>query len=465
MGTSPCSRRRFLRTAGLGAAALSCAAGTHAASTRRKPNVVFFLTDDQRLNTIAALGNPFIHTPNLDKLAQGGFVFQNAYCMGSMVGAVCLPSRTMILTGTSLFRAKDAPSGPDREQATWPRAMKEAGYATLRSGKAGNHPSAVCGEFEQYIQIRRHTSCTEEHTDNGIMFIRDNAGKKPFFLLLAYGSPHDPQPAPERYHALYNTTALWSSLNFEPFHPFDNGEPKNRDELTLPWPRTPENVGAKLARYYASITYTDEQIGRVLDVLAETGEMENTIVVFASDNGLSLGDHGLLGKQNLYEFGGMQVPLVIAGRGVSPGESNALVYLFDVYPTVMDLAGLHVPSKLEGKSLKPVIQGKKERVRESLYCAYKDVQRSIRDDRWKLIRYPKIGRTQLFDLAADPYETKDLAGDPVNTGRVREMMNRLAEAQKQYGDPAPLSVPDPAPGALRLEDYLKWNSEVDSSTQ
>ncbi len=436
-----------------------------AAVKGNRPNVVFILTDDQRSDTIAALGNPRIQTPNLDRLVKTGFVFNRAYCMGSQISAVCMPSRTQILTGMSQFRAKDAPSGTDPGRYTFPRAMKEAGYTTMRTGKFGNHPTMICAEFDRYIQIRRHTTCTEEHTNNGIEFIRENAGKRAFFLLLAYAAPHDPQPAPQEYRDLYRAGDMALSPNFLPFHPFDIGEPPGRDELTLGWPRTRENVSGKMARYYASITYADAQIGRILDVLGETGQAGNTFLVFASDNGLSLGDHGLLGKQNLYESGGMHVPLLFAGPGIPAGSTDALVYLFDVYPTVCDLAGISVPRRIDGRSLSPVIHGRGKSVRDTVFCAYKDVQRSLRDDRWKLYRYPKINKTQLFDLRNDPHEIKDLADDPEHAGRIKKMTSLLAEAQEQFDDTAPLSSESPARAEADLDYYLKFNPRVDPDSQ
>ena len=218
-----------------------------------------------------------------------------------------------------------------------------------------------------------------------------------------------------------------------------------RDEMTLPWPRTRESVAGKLARYYASISYLDDQVGRILEALKDAGQLEHTIFIVAGDNGLCLGEHGLLGKQNLYEFGGMHVPLVFAGPGIPKGETKALAYLMDIFPTVCDFTGAPIPARVEGKSLRTVMRGEAPRVREYAFTAYKDIQRSIRDERWKLIRYPHIDKTQLFDLQTDPHEIRDLASEPASAARVRELTEELGKEQRQLGDTAPLTVANPKP--------------------
>jgi arylsulfatase A-like enzyme len=160
---------------------------------------------------------------------------------------------------------------------------------------------------------------------------------------------------------------------------------------------------------------------------------------------LALGRHGLLGKQNLYDHS-MRAPLVFSGPGVPKGgKSDALCYLFDIFPTVAELTGVKVPDGVEGKSLAPVMQGKQKKVRDTIFCAYRDVQRAVRTDRWKLFRYPQINKSQLFDLRDDPDEMKDLADDPKYADRLKEMTTRLEKAQKEAGDKQPLSADKPAP--------------------
>jgi arylsulfatase A-like enzyme len=186
-------------------------------------------------------------------------------------------------------------------------------------------------------------------------------------------------------------------------------------------------------------------VGRIIERLRKEGQLENTIVVFSGDNGLSLGEHGLFGKQNLYEFGGMHVPLVIAGPGIPKGKSDALVYLMDLLPTFSDLAGARTPGGVEGKSLVPVIKGTQLKVRDVLYTAYKTCQRAVRDQRWKLIRYPLVNVTQLFDLSVDSLELENLAEKPEHAAKVKEMTSILEKEMVKYRDAAPRVVPDPAP--------------------
>ncbi len=182
-----------------------------------------------------------------------------------------------------------------------------------------------------------------------------------------------------------------------------------RDECLEAWPRTEEAIRSHLHDYYSVISSMDYDIGRLLDGIKLLNLAENTIIVFSSDQGIAIGDHGLMGKQNIYE-GSMKVPLIFKGPGIKEGHSDALVYLHDLFPTFCDYAGIEIPEDLDGKSVYPIIHGKKSHVRDYLMLAYRDFQRSVRDASWKLIRYPNIDRTMLFDLAKDPHRPITLPG-------------------------------------------------------
>jgi arylsulfatase A-like enzyme len=419
------------------AALLSCAADAFAAA---KPNVVFILADDQRWDTVGALGNPEIITPNLDQLVTRGFHFTNAYCQGGMVPAVCLPSRTMILTGKSLFRIPD-PKVKTYDQPTLGSTFRKSGYATLMVGKRGNSFVPAHEHFETVVYNapgeKERAAQSQFTADTAIDWLRKRKdATEPFFLYLAPPVPHDPRVAPAEFMSRYDPAKVTLSKNFMPNHPFDNGELTVRDELLAPHPRTPDEMRKHLAEYYGTITFFDHHIGRLMTHLAETKQLENTVVVFSSDQGLAVGGrHGLMGKQNLYEH--FKSPLVFAGPGVPKGKSAALVYLFDLFPTLCDLCGVEVPGVCEGASLKPVMRGEKEKVRAVLFAAYRDVQRMVRDERWKLIAYNAGGEkhTQLFDLANDPDELKNLADDPPHAGTRRRLEKLLADERKRYGDP------------------------------
>jgi arylsulfatase A-like enzyme len=244
---------------------------------------------------------------------------------------------------------------------------------------------------------------------------------------------------------MYDPARIALSPAFLPQHPWNNGEMTVRDERLAPWPRTEKDTRQQTADYYACVTGLDHHVGRIFAALKETGQWENTIIVFSGDNGLSLGEHGLFGKQNLYEFGGMHVPLVIAGPGIPHGRTAAFAYLMDLFPTFVSLAGAKSPDGVDGLDLTPVLRGENPAVRDGAYLAYRDCMRSFSDGRWKLIRYPLVDRTQLFDLEKDPRELTNLADQPEHTETLRRLQARLGAEMKAYDDAFPLSVANPAP--------------------
>ncbi len=437
-------RRRFLRACGIGAAALATPRRLRAAP--RRPNVLFVYTDDQREDTIGALGNPHIQTPNLDSLVKRGTVFANAYCMGGFSGAVCLPARLMTLRGRSWFAVR----GLKGDFPTFPKAMKQAGYVTYHVGKRGNTDQLVQKQFDRSTYIARSPEPGKPLADLTIGHLRKHDRGKPFFMYLAGPAPHDPRVAPKAYMDRYDVDKIPLPANYLPFHPVNNGEMFIRDERLAPWPRTEAEIRRHLRDYYGMITHLDAQLGRIFQTLADLGLRENTLIVFSSDQGIAVGSHGLMGKQNLYEHS-MGVPLIFAGPGIPQGKVvDAFAYGFDVFPTVCDLVGAPVPKGLDGKSLAPVLRGQKHAVRDTVLLGYRDVQRAARRGRWKLIRYPRIAYTQLFDLEADPHETRDLADDPAHADRVKEMMAVLAEQQKLFGDACLLTAPNPTPAKVDL---------------
>ncbi len=400
----------------------------------RPPNILFILADDQRFDTIHALGNDDIQTPTLDKLVSQGFVFTNAYCMGGMVPAVCTPSRTMLLTGKSLFHIPRAGT-KTYDGPMLPNVFNAAGYATLHVGKPGNSFTPAHQAFGKNVSLPHVGAETSQRAANAVIdFLRAHPGDKPFFIYLAPSVPHDPRVAPKRFMDLYDPAKIPLPKNFMPRHPFDNGELNVRDEKLAALPRQPEEMRRHLADYYACISCLDHHVGRILDVLRQTGRADNTFIVYSSDQGLAVGGrHGLMGKQNLYEH--FKSPLLIAGPGIPKGKSDALVYLHDLFPTLCDLAGTATPKEAEGLSLVPIWKRQKPRVRDHLFAAYRDCQRMVRDERWKLLWYPRIDRYQLFDLSRDPWELDDLSGKAEHAARLGELKRRLANEQKTFDDP------------------------------
>jgi arylsulfatase A-like enzyme len=238
--------------------------------------------------------------------------------------------------------------------------------------------------------------------------------------------------------------------NFKPQHPFDNGHMAGRDENLAAWPRTEDVVRDQLAEYYGLITHLDEHIGRVLKALQRSGHADNTIIIYAADHGLAVGSHGLLGKQNIYEHS-MGCPLIFAGPGVPAGRSSrALTYLLDIYPTICSAIGIEGPSELDGHDLAPVWRGKVSRVRNTVFLSFTRIHRAVRDDRWKLIRYPQINHTQLFDLQNDPHELYNLADQPPQAQRVQSMLDTLKSWQRRVGDELPLTSDRPKPKEIDM---------------
>ena len=497
------NRRTFLRhtighavlLSGLGRVPLAQATDR---KPRRKPNVVLIFSDDQRFDTIAALGNDVIRTPHLDSLVREGTSFTRAYMMGSMSGATCIPSRAMLLSGRSLFRLDGNGRNIPPNHTTIPEALRGNGYYTYWVGKShqaassmgrmfdggdrcygyhgpyrdynhylmGVHDFDPTGKFDGPLYIYRrgpqgqerktlltrdnfkemkasldkeadffHTS--EVFTTGAVDFLNCYQQDKPFFLYLAYHAPHDPRNAPKRFHAMYPPEDIPLPPSFLPEHPFDQGALRIRDEKLAGFPRRPDEIRKHLADYYAIISHMDEQIGRVLRALKETGLDENTLVIFSGDSGLAVGNHGLMGKQNLYDAGGIHVPLILKGPGISRAQKrDALCYLFDVMPTICELTDTPIPASCDGKSLATAIRGSDGPFRDYQYFAYTDTQRAVQDKRYKLIEYAHDGRrhTQLFDLQTDPHETRNLVDQEGYAEHRSRLKTQLQRLKKTYGD-------------------------------
>lgn len=434
------TRREFLGSAAcaaLGAGMMRPAMGETPSSAH--PNVIVIYSDDQRFDTIAALGNAEIQTPNLDRLVGRGTAFTQATIMGGLQGAICVPSRAMLHTGRHLFHLEGTGNVIPPSMVTLPENLRAAGYRTCAIGKWHNDTASLNRGYSEGTRIflggmhdpwtaklqeydptgnypkdaavdysGRHA--TDIFGDAAVDFLaRRHAA--PFFLYLAFTAPHDPRHAPEEYRARYTPANITVPPNFMPRHPFDNGEMEIRDEKLAPWPRTPEMVQQHTADYYACITHLDAQVGRVLDTLDAQGLTESTYIVFAGDNGLAVGRHGLMGKQNLYEHS-IRVPLIMAGPGVPKAEQRAMpCYVHQIFPTLCEALSLKAPDSVEARSFWPCLADSETRPYETTFHAYRDVQRAVRGAQYKLIQYNVNGaqRQQLFDVQNDPWELHDLS--------------------------------------------------------
>lgn len=446
---------------------------------QKKPNVLFIFTDDQRNDTINALGNKAIKTPNIDRLVNDGVAFTNAYIMGGSSPAVCSPSRACLFSGRTLWNIENqGPYGYEisEKYKTLPQVFRENGYVTFATGK--NEPGKK-GHFNRSFskgdkilfkgmtgsqyrlplfaysptndysrknqKIYKGKHSAEVYADACIKFLQNHTKTdQPFFAYVAFQTPHDPRQCPENYRDKYQDNQIKLPPSFKPKHPFDNGMLRIRDENLAGFPRKPDEIRRHIADYYATITHTDAQIGRILHALEETGKLQNTIIVFSSDNGLALGRHGLMGKQNVYDHS-VHVPLIIVGPGIPKREiRNQLCYIYDIYPTLCEQAGLPIPETVQYKSLNPVLDNSDAKHRDHLYFAFMSWQRAVRDSRYKLIEYCVNDKrhTQLFDLKNDPYETKNLNNEEGYEDKIQSLSKLLIIDKKLYNDgnvPYPLT--------------------------
>ncbi len=437
-----------------------------------RPNILFLFADDQRADTIGAWGNDLIDTPNLDRLAAEGWSFRRNYVFGSNSGAVCVPSRAMVLTGRSWMRSPNRMEGVP----TLPRLLESERYRTFIAGKWHNGEEALLRAFDRGTAIylggmADHTQTEVQDIENGgmvrrrvgerfsselfadavIEFLDERAAaeasgepEQPFFAYVPFTAPHDPRQPPSEYRERYYDRNLPLPANYKPQHPFDNGALILRDENLAAWPRTEDVIRDQLAEYYGLITHLDEQVGRILGALDGNGQAENTIVVYAADHGLSVGSHGLLGKQNLYEHS-MRCPLIIRGPDIPHGTTDAFTYLYDLFPTLLTAGGVEMPPGIDGRDLAPLWSGGDPTWRQSVFLPYRDVMRAVRDDRFKLIVYPNVNHRQLFDLAEDPDELTNLIADPDHKETASRLEALLEGWRTALGDTVPLSVSDPAP--------------------
>lgn len=439
-----------------------------------RPNVLFLFADDMRADTIAAHGNPHIKTPNLDQLAASGFSFRGNYVCGGSSGAVCVASRAMLMSGKVWLHIDN---NTLKDEKLLPELLREKGYTTFGTGKWHNGQPSWLRAFEQgktimfggmsdheKVPVRDlgpdgaltrervgEKFSSELFADSTIQFLKSQDGKKPFFAYVAFTAPHDPRQPPLEFREPYYKSLPPLPANFLPQLPFDNGMMQgSRDENLGAWPRTEKMIRDQLAEYYGLVTHLDQQIGRVLAALKESGQADNTIVIFTADNGLALGSHGLLGKQSVYEHS-MRTPLIIAGKDIPRGQSSTtFTYLFDLFPTLCDVLKVDPPADLAGHSLRPIWSGQQTKIRDSVFLPFMQLQRSVRDERWKLIAYPKIDYLQLFDLQTDPYEMKNLVDSKEHSAELARLQALMREWQTKLNDKLELPTTSKSPTTIDL---------------
>jgi len=445
----------------------------------KRPNFLFILVDDQSPFDLKVYDpDSPLETPHIDRLAAEGMTFEGAYHMGSFSGAVCMPSRHMIMSGRTVWHLPPAPFGaqkspPALEQQTIPAVFNRAGYATMRTCKQGNSYEAANKLFTVRHDATKRGGTDESgstwHGDRVIDYLeaRDTPpDKKPFFIYYGFSHPHDERDGRPELLAKYGATnhtdestppslhSLQPPLppNYLAAHPFDMTHAEVRDETAVSgvWKRRDEaSIRNEIGRQLACSENIDIQIGRVLKKLEAAGELDNTYIIYTADHGMSIGRHGLMGKQNLYQHT-WRVPFIVKGPGIKPGtrvEGN--IYLTDILATLCDLAAIPAPETNEGTSFAPVLRSEKDSVRDVVYGVYsggsKPGIRSVKKGSWKLIQYEapdrSVNETQLFDLATNPHELlpehgqPNLAKDPTHAAKLAEMQTLLLSEMRRLDDP------------------------------
>ena len=448
------TRRGFVGAAGAGLAA------QRAPAADGRPNILWICTDQQRWDTIRSLGNEHIRTPNLDRLVADGVSFENAYCQSP----ICTPSRAGFLTGMYPSAVHGCMNGNERWDNAAPlisKTLADAGYDCGLAGKFhlsgaqgrieprtddgyrvfhwSHHPHDDWPEGHSYIEWLKskgkdYTSIykdlgyipSELHqttwcADRAIDFMSEERSQPWLFSLNCF-DPHSPFDPPREWLDHYPESDMPGPL----FRESDLAAQERLKNVNFQrTARRPEDLGAKSyqAKYYAMIELIDHNVGRMLDALERTGQRENTVVIFTSDHGETLGDHGLLLKGCRFYESLVHVPLLISwpGRFKSGLRSGALVELTDLAPTLLELAGLAVPDSMHGKALTAILEGRssadrhREFVRSEYYRALAGVQSfgtMVRSERFKQVVYHGHGLGELFDLDADPGEFENLWDDP-----------------------------------------------------
>lgn len=472
-------------TRGILAVAVAWIAGTahgaeaaDATAPAKKLNVLFLASDDLN-NRMGCYGDPMVRTPHIDRLAARGLRFDRAYCQFPL----CSPSRVSLMTGLRPDRTKVFDLKVDfRKQTlpdvvTIPQMFRRAGYVAARVGKIYHYgvPGQIGTDglddpasWDQVVNPRGRdkdeegqlinltpkrglgsslswleaAGTDEEQTDGKVateaIRLLEKHKDRPFFLAVGFYRPHCPYVAPRRYFDLYDAAKV-------PLPAFDADDLKDvpaAAPFTKPpnWGLPAADLRRAVRAYYASISFMDAQVGRVLEALDRLGLAENTIIVFWSDHGYLLGEHGQWMKQSLFEES-CRVPMIVAMPGMrSAGKGcGRIVELLDLYPTLADICGLTAPAGLQGRSLRPLLENPAAAWDKAAHTQTRRgaagqggfMGRSVRTERWRYTEWDDGRRgVELYDHEADPAEKTNLAGAERYAGVVEEMKGRLREGRR-----------------------------------
>jgi arylsulfatase A-like enzyme len=474
---------------------------TPPATADERPNILFIFTDDHAAHALSCYGSKINKTPHLDRIAKEGMLFENCFVTNS----ICGPSRAVILTGKHSHLNGFLRNGQrfDGSQQTFPKLLRQAGYQTAMIGKwhlasdptGFDHWEVLIGQGPYYNppmirngeRVRHEGYTTDIVTDLALDYLKNQRDKdKPFVLMYQHKAPHrEWAPGPDHLN-LYDDVTIP-----EPDNLFDDYEGRgtaaraqemtiaehltDRDLKFVPPPNlTPEQLaawnaayepknkafreanleGKDLVRwkyqryikdYLRTIASVDDNAGRVLDYLDESGLADNTVVIYSSDQGFYLGDHGWYDKRFMYEES-LRMPLMVRWPGkVRPGSVNSdLVSNLDFAQTFLEIAGVEPPSDMQGQSLVPLLKGEiPDDWRKSFYYHYYEypgphaVHRhyGVRTDRYKLIHFYQLDEWELFDLKQDPREMQSVYGDEAYADVVKERKAEVDRLQKHYRVP------------------------------
>ena len=434
-----------------------------AISSSPRPNIIFILTDDQRFDALG-LVNPNLQTPNMDKLAREGAFFANAFVTTS----ICSPSRASFLTGLPMREhgVVDNNSALPAHLATFPMALQNSGYETALIGKwhMGGENDAPRSGFDRWVSfagqgnylpksplgepsklnvdgktVLQKDYITDELTDYALDWLSSRDSEKPFMLYLSHKASHALFEAADRHEDHYTDLEFENAI--PPVESMKNAplwvqnQRNSWHGVDFPYHSTVE-LDAFQRDYHRTLLAVDESLGRLMAWLKESGQAENTIVIFTSDNGFLFGEHGLIDKRNAYEPS-MRIPFILwgPGLGVTPKRVSQNITSLDVKPTMLALAGLSRESELTGRDLMPLARGDemtRQTWGQSIVYEYfwefnypqTPTMFALRDERYKYIRYHGVWDTdELYDLANDPFEMDNLIDDP-------ELLERRIAMQK-----------------------------------
>ena len=437
--------------------------------TTKIQHVLFLVSDDLKASALGCYGNGLCKTPNIDRLAEEGMVFEHAYCQGLW----CAPSRTSFMFSryqgegeTNLgqcFREAgwhsarvgkiyhmrvpgDIIAGTDGNDipSSWDERFNSAG---LEAHTPGHYACLNLNIFTDALENRQSTRMphrmfvTVRYDGNGsdqpdsksatkaIELLKEHRNKN-MFLAVGFVRPHYPNVAPQDFfdHYPWETMPLPQTVEDDLSDIPKAGLAKTRNDNN-PIGEYPDNQRRMWAGYYATVEFMDRQVGRILDELDQAGLRDSTAIVFCSDHGYHLGEHGFWQKHNYHEDV-TRVPLIISAPGIPPGRTRSLVELVDIFPTLTDLTHIQTPPGVQGKSLVPLLKNSTDSVRDSALSLHKG--HSLRTDEWAFMRYSDDSE-ELYDMNNDPLQFTNLAGksefQEIKNSLITQLQQRLRDAQ------------------------------------